>query len=409
MPIYTEKAKDKNGKIIDKKVNGQKQYYIRTYIDDERGNRKQITRHNKKWLGKDGYIKAMQEEVRLKNEKAIKKNKEQTLTMSELKNKYLDFENPRVDVDTLKSKATKLEHLCTEFSNKQIKSFSKEDYANWQKEMRTKTFKRGEKIYNFSIKYLNKVHNEIKLMFDFALNEGLIIVNPAAQVGKFGTPKEISLSNQNNIYNVINYKEYLRLMQATAGNKRYNTLFDLFFSRGLRAGEVRALRVQDFDYKKKQLTVNHTLSKSNLLKPPKTASSKAPIDLDDSLAEKINDLINDMKNKANFNEQWYIFNGETPLSAHAMDYNKDKYFKVAKINKHLRLHDFRHSCATWLFSIGTPITVISRILRHKDISITMSTYTHLIEEDYKKELKRINDIKSGKQNQKQDQKQDQKI
>ena len=89
-----------------------------------------------------------------------------------------------------------------------------------------------------------------------------------------------------------------------------------------------------------------------------------------------------------------------------MNYNKNKFFKLAEINKHLRLHDFRHSCATWLFSIKVPITIISKILRHKDISNTMKVYTHLIEEDYKNELKKINNIK---QNYKQDQKPDQNI
>ena len=42
MPVYEERDK----------VNGQKRYYIRTYVEDTFGNRKQITKHNKKWIGK---------------------------------------------------------------------------------------------------------------------------------------------------------------------------------------------------------------------------------------------------------------------------------------------------------------------------------------------------------------------
>ena len=53
MPIYEEKEK----------VNGQKRYYIRTYITDEYGNKKQITRHNKSWIGRDGHFEAQQEEI----------------------------------------------------------------------------------------------------------------------------------------------------------------------------------------------------------------------------------------------------------------------------------------------------------------------------------------------------------
>lgn len=40
MPVYEEKEK----------VNGQKRYYIRTYVTNKDGKKKQITRHNKNWL-----------------------------------------------------------------------------------------------------------------------------------------------------------------------------------------------------------------------------------------------------------------------------------------------------------------------------------------------------------------------
>ena len=403
MPVYVEKTKDKNGKTIDKKANGQKQYFIRTYVEDEFGNHKQITRHNKKWLGRDGYIKAMQEEVRLKNEKTIKENKEKNLTLRDLKNKYLEYIKPRVDIDTFDGKIAKLNHFCEIDKTNQVKTLpdykitkiNKDIYIEWQQQMRKKKYSKGKTFFNYSIDRLNRIHNEIVLMFNYAVNEGLILLNPASQAGKFGTPKEISLSKKSNSYNVINYDEYLMLMKVTKGNNKYNTLFDLMFSCGPRAGEVRAFRVKDYSYEQKQLMVNFTMSKHNILKEPKTASSKAPIDLDDELNEKINNLINAIKNKEGFNDGWFIFNGENPLSSHSIDYNKDKYFKLAGINKHLRLHDFRHSCATWLFSIGTPITVISRILRHQDISVTMKTYTHLLEKDYKYELKRINSIKKN--------------
>ena len=72
-----------------------------------------------------------------------------------------------------------------------------------------------------------------------------------------------------------------------------------------------------------------------------------------------------------------------------------KYFKIANINKHITLHELRHSCATWLFSLGVPITVISKIMRHRDIATTMSTYTHLIKKDYIDELNRINEYKQA--------------
>ena len=56
MPVYEEKEK----------INGQKRWFIRTYVETELGEKKQITRHNKNWIGRDGYWRAQQEENRIK-------------------------------------------------------------------------------------------------------------------------------------------------------------------------------------------------------------------------------------------------------------------------------------------------------------------------------------------------------
>lgn len=144
--------------------------------------------------------------------------------------------------------------------------------------------------------------------------------------------------------------------------------------------------------------VNYTLSKDNKLKDPKTASSRATIDLDDQLNDKILELIEYWKTFTDYSDTWFLFNGSTPISSNALENAKNKYFKLANIDKHIRLHDFRHSCATWLFSIGIPITIISRILRHANPKETMKTYTHLLEKDYNLELDKINKYKTGCQN-----------
>lgn len=411
MPIYEEMMIDKKtGGKKAKIVDGKKQYYIRTYIEDEFGNSKQVTRHNKHWLGNQGKLKASQEEIRLKSQQVIQTHQELKLTLNEAKNKYIEHETNRVDPDTIKSKKTKLVHFCDEdktnqvktYPNIQVKMITKQFYEEWQRQMKHKKYEKGKNIWHaYSVKRLNKIHDEICLMFDYLLENGYCTSNVPRQVGKIGTTKEVKLSKQNKKYTTIDYDEYLKLMKATKQDKKYNTIFDLFFSRGVRIGEMRAFRILDFNYEENQIMVNHTLSKENVLKEPKTASSKAPIDLDDELNEKINNLILELKTQPNFNDKWYIFNGATPISAHAIDYNKNKYFELAKIKKNIKLHDFRHSCATWLFSIGIPIAVISKILRHADVGITLSTYTHLVQKDYEEALDRLNKIK-------QDQKQDQK-
>ena len=131
------------------------------------------------------------------------------------------------------------------------------------------------------------------------------------------------------------------------------------------------------------------------MKDPKTASSKSTIDLDDTVNEKINKLIGELKKTPGYNDNWFIFGGEKPINSTSISRAVERYFKKANINKHIKLHGFRHSCATWLYSIGIPIAVISKILRHKNINETLKTYTHLLKQDYENELTKINQIRKS--------------
>jgi len=42
------------------------------------------------------------------------------------------------------------------------------------------------------------------------------------------------------------------------------------------------------------------------------------------------------------------------------------------------MHDLRHSAATLLLSRSVPINVVSEMLGHADVSITLSIYAHVL-------------------------------
>lgn len=49
----------------------------------------------------------------------------------------------------------------------------------------------------------------------------------------------------------------------------------------------------------------------------------------------------------------------------------------AVLDKHPRIHDLRHSCASWLLGAGVPLIVVSAQLGHEDTSVTAKIYGHL--------------------------------
>lgn len=43
----------------------------------------------------------------------------------------------------------------------------------------------------------------------------------------------------------------------------------------------------------------------------------------------------------------------------------------------IRVHDFRHSCASLLVNSGANITVVAKYLGHTKIEETLNTYSHM--------------------------------
>ena len=58
--------------------------------------------------------------------------------------------------------------------------------------------------------------------------------------------------------------------------------------------------------------------------------------------------------------------------------------------ENIGLHTFRHSHATYLFSKGVNVLLISKRLGHTNISTTLNTYTHIMEEMEWQLLKALN-------------------
>lgn len=66
-----------------------------------------------------------------------------------------------------------------------------------------------------------------------------------------------------------------------------------------------------------------------------------------------------------------------------------KTFLESNNMRSIRLHDLRHTCATYLLSIGTPIATVSRKLGHSDIYTTYNTYTHSLDKNDKEAVEKL--------------------
>lgn len=63
--------------------------------------------------------------------------------------------------------------------------------------------------------------------------------------------------------------------------------------------------------------------------------------------------------------------------------------------KRIRLHDFRHSCASLLINNNANIAVVSKFLGHSSIEETLDTYTHMFKNKLNDAVNTINKLTSS--------------
>ncbi len=167
-------------------------------------------------------------------------------------------------------------------------------------------------------------------------------------------------------------------------NPLYALYFKFLFWTGCRRGEGIALQKADIGDHTATIKYSQIDQKAGL-KPTKTRRART-IRLDDKLFTEIQPLLETDGN--------YLFGGITGLSPSMV---RDYFRKGIQASgvKPIRLHDLRHSHATWLINSGVNIVAVSKRLGHRDISTTLRVYTHLLESSDNDMIEKINTYKSS--------------
>lgn len=169
-----------------------------------------------------------------------------------------------------------------------------------------------------------------------------------------------------------------------------------FFYTGVRIGEALALTFADID--NGVVSINKTISKEyyngkRAITTPKTKKSIRKIHIDSILKNEIELLRKHYSTiYSDFNNSYFVFGGTIPLSNSTVERKKNKWCDQANV-KRIRIHDFRHSHATLLITNSIPITAISHRLGHSNVSLTLDTYAHLLDEDEKRVSDTLNSLR----------------
>lgn len=214
---------------------------------------------------------------------------------------------------------------------------------------------------------------------DDAIKMGLLVINPCKGVSP---PR----AERHNIPS-IGSDELAKLLDAIRhGN--YSLYYHMLLLTGLRRSELLALKWRGVDLDLACVYVAQSLHRLDdgtiIIKEPKTASSRRPVDLPPSLAvllrqHRANQEIERLLLGRNLTEDDFVFshaNG-TPLNPNTVTHAFAKVAPRAGL-PHLRLHDLRHIHATMLLKAGTHPRVVQERLGHSSIAITLDIYSHTV-------------------------------
>lgn len=178
----------------------------------------------------------------------------------------------------------------------------------------------------------------------------------------------------------LTHDEYRSL--KTFFTKRWHPFLDFLVASGCRFSEATALTPADVD------VVNGTVQISKAWKKtpdgyelgrPKTRRSVRTINVPTAVLEEL-DPSQDwlFTNSAGGPIRLYSWRANVwvPSLAKARPKDSENPEKVL-LEKRPRIHDLRHTNASWLIQAGVPLTVVQRHLGHESIQTTSDRYGHL--------------------------------
>ncbi len=290
------------------------------------------------------------------------------MTVEEFGIKSINSNKPNIKPHVYERKMAAFKNYVVPYFGKtKISAIKPMDIQDWQNRLLTTLTPSSAQKYR-SIFY--------NILQDAFINE-IIVKNPMQLVKapKQKSKQKTLFDEEEDVmpFNNAEIKLILEDKQLFEHNKNF---YKLMLFTGMRPGEVVALRWQDILFNKKQIKIMQTrvAGKDGT---PKTMSSMRYVDI---LPQTLEVLQKQQKLTGDKEYLFYTRSGKRYFSHDTLAASFKRLLTRNKIKERV-LYNLRHTFASQMISQGIDIVWVSKTLGHKDVSITLSTYTKFIQED----------------------------
>jgi len=249
---------------------------------------------------------------------------------------------------------------------------------NWKLELAKKGFK---------ITYLNKLYTILKSIFDFAMRNYGIELNPVTIAGQFQCKNDEVITDEEKL-RYITYEQFKQFI-SVVDDIIWKTFFIFLYYTGMRKGEIQALNWNDIKFDTNEIIVNKTLSIKTKASYKITSTKNyinRKIKMSKTLKEQLIFYKQEMMKYSDFNEKWFVFGCGRFMPQITIDRKKHYYFEKAGLKQYeITIHEFRHSHVSLLIneyikSGQTDTTKFFLMMSNRmghSISVMQKTYMHL--------------------------------
>lgn len=260
-------------------------------------------------------------------------------------------------------------------------------------------------ITNYANNTIDKVYGMLSSAFDYGVAYGIIKSNPFNIRNLIIKPKSIKETKKIEALTIDEQKAFEN--ELAKGYDEYTDIFYILLYTGARVGEVLALKGTDIDLNNRVIHITKTITKDKdnkveLGKTPKTYAGTRDVPIINKLlphirTKLVSKLLFTKNNKLIYPSVINTHFKKICKNANiqvVVNHNKSKTVKGDRIKVNLKTstvntHMLRHTFATRCIEAGMSAVALSKILGHKNIEITLNTYTSVFDKFQKSELEKV--------------------
>jgi integrase len=222
-------------------------------------------------------------------------------------------------------------------------------------------------------KTVKNVHGLLSSVMNDAVDAGLIARNPMK-----GLVARLPAARQAEAV-FLTPAEFAVLLDAAP--EHYRPLLQFFVRTGARFGEATALTVAQVDLDRASVRIDRAVKRSEAgtfyVGSTKSRRSRRSISVDPLLLDVLRPLVEGREPDA------LVFTTETGARVAHSNFTNRVWYRTldrceAVLRKRPRVHDLRHTHASWLIAAGVTLPAIQARLGHESITTTIDLYGHLM-------------------------------